>query len=338
LRCIDLATGQEKWNFAYDAPGKISHNGSRTAPTVDETRVYSVGMMGHFYCIDRTTHQPVWAKNLLSDFGVSKPGWGVVQAPSLYGDLVIVAPQAADAYVAAFNKNTGDLVWKSAALGVVGYSTPVVARLSGVDQAVMVGACTKGGGNPAKVGGVSLADGSVLWTYDGFQCHIPIPYPAVLPDDRLFLTGGYGAGSAMIQVKLEGEQWTVKELFKTEECASQTHQPLFYKDHLYVNSNSNEREDGMMCLTMDGQVKWKTGSSWFATTFERGPLLLVDGVILTLDGKEGILHMVDPSPDEYKELAQAPLFEGKEIWAPMAFSDGKLLARNQQELKCLKLK
>lgn len=338
MRCIDLNTGKELWNYSYDAPGETSHNGSRTAPTIDENRVYSVGMLGHFYCIDRKTRQPVWNKNLLTDFGVNKPGWGVVQSPSLYKDLVIVAPQAPDAYVVAYNKNSGDLVWKTPGFGLVGYSTPVVTKLGGVDQVVMVGACAKGGGNPGKVAGVSPDDGSILWTYDGFQCFIPIPYPTTLPDDRLFITGGYRAGSAMIQVKQDGGAWTVKELFKTDVCGSQIQQPLFFKDHLYVNSNSNEREDGMMCLTLDGQVKWKTGASWFSTTFERGALLLADSMIYVIDGKKGTLHLIDPSPDEFKELAQAQVLSGKEIWAPMALSDGKLLVRDQREMKCLSVK
>ncbi len=338
LRCLSLDTGKELWNYSYDAPGNVSHNGSRTSPTVDEKCVYSVGMLGDFTCVDRKTHQALWKKNIVKDFGVETPGWGVVQAPSLYKDLVIVAPQAQDAYVAAFKRDTGELAWKSPAVGLVGYSTPVVAKLCGVDQAVMVGACKKGGGHPGKVGGISLENGSILWTYDGFQCSIPIPYPAVLPEDRLFITGGYGAGSAMIQLKLENGQMTAKELFKTDACGSQIQQPLFFGQYLYMNSNSNEREDGMLCLSLDGQVKWKTRDAWFSTTFERGPLMLVDNLILNLDGKKGVLFLIEPSPDGFKEVAQAKVFGGKEIWAPMAFSNGKLLLRNQQELKCLDLK
>jgi outer membrane protein assembly factor BamB len=338
MRCLDFQTGKELWNYAYDAPGKISHNGSRTPPTVDEKYVYSVGMMGDLYCIDRKTHQPVWKKNLQTDFNPEKPGWGFAQAPSLYKDLVILAPQAPDAFVAAFKKDTGEVVWKSPSLGLIGYTTPVVTKLGGVDQVVMIGACAKGGAKPGKVAGLSLENGTILWTYDGFQCYIPIPYPATLPDDRLFMTGGYDAGSAMIQVKQEGGKFVVKEIFKTSACGSQVHQPLFFGDHLYVNSNSNEREDGMLCLALDGQVKWKTRDSWSSTTFERGGLLLADSMILTLDGKKGVLYLVDPSPDGFKELAHAQVFSGKEIWAPMALSEGKLLLRNQEEMKCLDLK
>ncbi len=338
LRCLALATGKELWTYAYEAPGNVSHNGSRSVPTVDDRFVYSVGMLGHFLCVDRKTHQPVWAKNLLKDFNVELPSWGIVQEPSLYKDLVIVAPQAQDAFVAAFKQDTGELVWKTPSLGLLGYSTPVITKLAGVDQAVMIGACKKGGGHPGVVAGISLDKGELLWTYDGFQCIIPIPYPAALPDDRLFLTGGYRAGSAMIQVKRENGAFTVKELFKTAACGSQIHQAVFYKDHLYMNSNSNEREDGMLCLTLDGQVKWKTRDAWFSTTFDRGNLLLADGLIFNLDGKKGVLHLVEPSPDGYKELAQAQVFGGKEIWAPMALSNGKLLLRNQEEMKCLDLK
>ncbi len=338
LRCLELATGKELWKHEYDAPGSVSHDGSRTAPTVDESHVYTVGMMGHLLCVDRKTHQPVWTKNVLADFGVNKPTWGISQAVSLYKDLVIVAPQAPDAYVVAFKKDTGELVWKSEGQGAVGYSTPVVTTLAGVEQVVMVGASTKDGSTKGSVAGISPADGSRLWSYEGWQCFIPIPYATTLPGDRLFITGGYKAGSAMIQIKNDGGKLSAAELFKTDVCGSQIQQPLFYKDHLYLNSNSNEREDGMMCLTLDGQVKWQTSEAWFSTTFERGPLMLADGLIFNLDGKKGVLYLIEPSPEEYKELASVKLLDGKEIWAPMALSQGKLLVRSQREMKCLDVK
>lgn len=339
LRCLSLADGKELWNFAYDAPGEVSHDGSRTAPTIDTNVVYTVGALGDFYCIDRKTHKPVWNKNLVADFGGEKPGWGVVQAPSLYKDLVIVSSMAKEGcIVVAYKQATGEIAWKSEVLGVLGYSTPVVTKLAGADQVVMVAACKKGGGSPGKVAGLNPDTGATLWTYDGFQCFIPIPYPTTLPDDRVFITGGYGAGSCMIQVKQQDGKFTVKELFMTAECGSQIQQPLFYKDYLYINSNSNEREDGMMCMSLDGQIKWKTKDSWFTATFERGPLMMADGLIYNLDGKKGVLYLLDPSPEEFKKIAEVKLLGGKEIWSPMALSDGKLLVRSQSEMKCLDVK
>lgn len=139
----------------------------------------------------------------------------------------------------------------------------------------------------------------------------------------------------MLQVHQENGAFTWTEVFKTDACGSQIHQPILFQDHLYMNSNSNEREDGMLCLTLDGQVKWKTRDSWKSTTFERGPLMLADGFFFNLDGKRGVLHLVEPSPDEFRDLAQVQLLDGKEIWAPMALSHGKLLVRSQSEMKCL---
>ena len=65
---------------------------------------------------------------------------------------------------------------------------------------------------------------------------------------------------------------------------------------------------------------------------------LSKGAVSGLDGKDGTLHLVDPSPDGYKELAQAKVLVGRELWAPLALSDGKLLLRNNKAMKCLDLK
>lgn len=340
LRCLSLDTGKELWRYAYNAPGKISHNGSRTPPTVDDRYVYSVGMMGDFLCIDRKTHKPVWRKNLVKDFGLTEPTWGVAQAPSLYKNLVIVAPQAPNAYVVAYNRVTGKLVWKSPGLGLVGYTTPVVVTLDGTPQVVMIGACNQKLTKLGCVAGLSLTDGSVLWKYTGFQCYIPIPYPTLLPGNRLFITGGYRAGAAMIKVNKGPRGFEVKQLFKVDfkTCGSQIQQPIYYKNYLYVNSNSNERLDGMICLALDGTVKWRTSDTDGLPGFERGNLLLADNMIYNLDGRTGILHLIDPSPKGYKELAKAKVLDGHQMWAPMALSNGKLLVRSQYLMKCLDVK
>lgn len=338
LRCLSLETGAELWSFAYDAPGNVGHAGSRTTPTVTDAYVFTVGMMGHFYCVDRVTHQPVWHKDLFAEFPQdSQPGWGYAQSPSVYSDLVVVAPQSQQGFVTAFKQSTGDLVWKSEGLGLVGYSTPVITTLCGVDQAVMIGACNKDRTQAGWVAGISMTDGNVLWKYNGWQCWIPIPYAATLPGDRLFLTGGYDAGSAMIALALDGAKWNVNEIFTTNACGSQIHQPLVYQDHIYVNSNSNERTDGMMCLSFDGNVLWNTAATSSLPEFERGNLLIADDMIICLDGRSGILYLVEPSPEGYRELASAKIFEGNQMWSPMAVSDGKLVLRSQAEMKCVDL-
>jgi outer membrane protein assembly factor BamB len=340
LRCFSLADGKEQWTHSYAAPGDAARPGSRTPPTVDAKYVYSVGMMGHFLCIDRATHKPVWQKDLMAEFGAAVPQWGFSQSPLLYKNLVIVAPQAPEAFAVAFDRETGALVWKSPGLGLPGYVSPLVTTLAGVEQLVVTSASDRDGGAKGCTTGLSLADGSVLWKYEGWQCFIPIAHATPLGDDKLFITAGYDAGSAIIQIAKSGDALAATEVKKisAEVCGSQIQQPVFVGGHLYIGNNSNERELGLTCMTVDGEVKWRTSDDETLPNFERGPFLAVDGLLIGLDGKDGTLHLIDPSPDGYKELTQAKVLVGRELWAPLALSDGKLLLRSHKLMKCLDLK
>jgi outer membrane protein assembly factor BamB len=337
LRCYSLETGKELWNFTYAAPSQVSYPGSRTSPTVTEKYVYTVGVMGDLYCFDRKTHKPVWQHNIIEKFSSKAvPNWGVSQAPSVYDDLVIVAPQSPNASVAAFNRSTGEMLWASPGIAGVGYVSPVVTTLHGVDQVLMINPA--GRREPTTVSGISLEDGSVLWRYKDWNCRIPIPFPAVLPNNRVFVTGGYEGGSALFEVTKKGKEFGTKTVFETMEFGSQIHQPLLLGGVLYGNSNSNNQKDGMSCLTLDGMLKWSTKGNRALPNFGFGTLLSVDGLILNLEGNKGTLHLIEPSQEGYKELASAKVLTGKQIWAPMAFSGGKLVLRSQSELKCIDLR
>lgn len=335
LRCLDLATGESLWTVRYEAPGSTSHNGSRTTPTITDTHVFTVGLMGHFTCVDRATQSIAWQLHLPEAYPADDPNWGYSQSPALYENLVLVAPQSPKGFVVAFDQQSGEEVWASPELGGLGYSSPLVTTLAGRDQVVMLSAP---GGRNGTVTGLSLEDGSVLWHYDGWQCKIPIPNATPLPENRLFITGEYGAGSAMLQITASGGSFDVEELYTTDLCGSQIHQPLFIDNMLYANSNGNRRRDGMICMTLDGDRLWRTADNRDLPQFERGNLLYADGMIINLDGNTGVLHLVAPSTSGYVEMARAPIFDGKKMWSPMALSDGKLVLRSQHEMKCLDLK
>lgn len=327
LRCLDLADGQELWRFAYDAPGKLSENGSRTTPTVDDKYVFIIGPFGHFHCVDKATRKPIWQKHLLEDYESKLPNWGVAQSPLLYKDAVIVAPLGKKIGVMAFEKATGRELWRSGPIAVMAYSSPLMATVDGVEQVVM------GGNN--RTGGVDVTSGELLWTYSAWRCGIPIPSPTPIGDGRFFITGGYDAGSAMFKVQRQQGKFTVQELFRVKELGSQIHNALLHQGHLYLGCNTNSKQDGLVCMDLEGNVKWKTGRS---PHFERGNYILADGVLVIMDGRTGVLRLVEPDPAGYKELAQAQVLSRRPIWAPMAFSDGKLIVRDQRQMKCLDLR
>ena len=340
LRCLSLDNGEELWRYSYASPGSVGHSGSRNPPLVDEKHVYSVGLMGEMLCIDRETHQPVWRKNLCTEFGSEVPQWGFAQSPVAWKNLVIVAAQAPDAFAVAFDRDSGDVAWKSEGLGNSGYVSPFVATLAGVEQVVVQAAGDKDSATLGLTAGLSPEDGSTLWKYARWACKIPIPNATVLPGDRLFITGGYGAGSVIIRIEEQpdGLHAVEEKTIDAKVCGSQIQQPILYDGYLYVNSNSNERNDGMICLTLDGDLKWRTSDTKGLPLFERGPFICADGMFIALDGRKGSLHLIEPSPDGYKELAKAQVIKGRELWAPLALSDGRLIVRSQDTMKCLDLK
>jgi outer membrane protein assembly factor BamB len=338
LRCFDLSKGTELWNFSYDAPGKFNHPGSRTTPIVDGNNVYVCGPLGDLYCINTSTHKPVWNKNIWKDFGGEQlPVWAITQNPFIYRNLLIAAPQTAQASVVAYDKQTGEIKWKSAVLsGNVGYVSPSIVKVRGEDHLVMITA-SLGRGRTASGGVVSGLDplsGKILWTYSDWQCAIPVPHAVDAGEGRVLITGGYSAGAAMIKVeKKEDGSYGVAELFKTIDFGSHTQPPVLYKDHFYSHYTINERSDGLVCMSMDGQIKWKTGE---APSFNKGGSVLADGLLLSVDGNK-MLYLIEPDPSGFKPLASAELLDQGENWSPIALVDGKLLIRDQKNLKCLKV-
>lgn len=327
LRCLSLADGKEQWNFAYDAPGKLDRNGSRSTPSVDEKHIYTVGPFGHVHAIDKTSHQVVWKLHLLEDFKGKLPNWGVAQSALVYKDTVILAPLSPQAGLVGLNKATGQVLWKSKALGGQSYASPLIAPVDGMDQVVIQATNS--------VVGVEPGTGNVLWAYAGWQCEIPIPSPTPIGDGRFFVTGGYGAGCAMFKVQKKDSQYQAVELFKNKNCGSHVHNAILHQGHLYANSNNTKA--GLVCLDLEGAVKWQTGPK---LDFDMGNVLLADGLLYAMDGNSGTLVLAEAKPDGYKELARAKVLagKGKLVWAPMALVDGKLIVRDQNEMKCLDVK
>jgi outer membrane protein assembly factor BamB len=355
LRAFDLSSGEELWSFAYEAPGSAMFPGSRSVPTVDGNRIYSCGHNGDLYAVDLTTHEPVWHRNVWKDFGGGDiPIWAITQNPLVYGDLLIVASQAPEAGVVAYDKLSGELRWKTPSLGYVGYVSPTIAKIDGDDHVVMVTPST----NPfinrdeSKLGrivGIDPLTGEILWSYDEWNCHISVAPAVDAGDNRILVVGGYELGATMIQVEKQADgSYGTSALFTTEEFGDQTKPPILHQGHFYAQYGTNDRRDGLSCMGMDGTILWKTKRS---PEFNKGSMILVDGLILATDGAKS-LYLIEPDPAGFKPLASAELLgeEGTasegiarrvggavQNWAPIALSEGNLLIRDHSRMMCVRV-
>jgi hypothetical protein len=61
----------------------------------------------------------------------------------------------------------------------------------------------------------------------------------------------------------------------------------------------------------------------------------VDGLFLSVDGNKGWLYLIDPGPEGFKELARAKILDTNTCWGPLALTDGKLIIRDQKQMRCV---
>ncbi|MCF8357283.1 MAG: PQQ-like beta-propeller repeat protein [Prolixibacteraceae bacterium] len=377
MKCYDLNTGEELWKFQYDAPGSVMFPGSRSVPIVDEKHVYSCGPYGDLYCIDIDMHRPVWNVNVWTDFG-GDPGnapseeqgegqsgfggrgnfpiWAISQCPLIYGELLIVASQAPEAGVVAYNKKTGNLVWKTPNLGNESYVSPSIVRIDGNDQVVMVTSSTNSFGHPdapktmGNVVGIEPLTGNILWKFSNWNCHISAPSAVDAGNNKVIVVGGYELGALMIEVKKQADgNYVAAEIFRTEEFGDQTKPPLLIDGYFYAQYGTNRKRDGLTCMSMDGEIMWKTKRD---PDFNKGSMILADGLILATDGSKS-LYLIEPNSAEFKLISKAELLGlettsdensierrvggNNQNWAPIALADGRLLIRDQSRMLCLKV-
>lgn len=344
LRVLDVNTGNERWRFEYDAVGRVGHEGSRCTPSVTDTHIFTTGQMGDLYAFDRKTKKPAWSVNLLEKYpdadGNDNQGWGYGMNPLIVGDTIVAASYASEhPGLIAFDQKTGEVVWESEAFGGSSmYSSPLLRTIAGVEGIAVR--------NIKQLFFIDPKTGKTLFKHQAYsKGKIPITPITVMPDgEHVFVTQGYEMGSVMLKVTRDGDAFNIEEKYRTIE-GSQIHPAIVIGEHLYINHGENATHGkakrkfaGLACVNpADGKVVWNTGEAPF---LGRGGLLYVDGKLIMQDAEGGMLYLVEPSVDGYKEISsfQATDAKQKKAWAPLTLADGLLIVRDQDEMVCFDLR
>jgi hypothetical protein len=201
------------------------------------------------------------------------------------------------------------------------------ARLAGVDQyllSVLEGTF-----------GVAAADGKRLWHFPfKFNLAVP-PSPLAVDTERVYVTGPYDSGGALFRVTRSAQGFTTERVFghAAAEWNSEVQTPILFQKHLFA---VGKKKRGLFtCVDLAGKQVWTSDGR---ASFELGSFILADGMFLILEGRTGMLRLVEANTREYRELASAPVLSGPEVWAPLALSDGKLVVRDLGRMVCLDLR
>ncbi|MCX7825762.1 MAG: PQQ-like beta-propeller repeat protein [Verrucomicrobiae bacterium] len=323
LRCLSLADGKEIWRYTYPVKIKRNHGMSRTIPTVTEKCVVAIGPKCHVICVNTETGELRWKLDLVREFSTEVPPWYAGQCPLVDGDRVILGT-GGDALVIAVDLMTGKLLWKSPnpRRWQMTHSSLTPVEFKGRRMYVY---CASGG-----VAGVSATDGAILWSTPDWKITMAnIPAPLYIGDGRIFLCGGYNAGSMMIQLRETGGKFAVETLFRLKPTVFGATQqtPILYQNHII-----GVRPDGQLtCLDLNGKPVWTSGA---ASKFGSGPFLIAQGMIYLVND-HCVLTLGEVSAAGFKQLAQAKVLSGVDSWGPLALADGRLIVRDMTEMVCL---
>ena len=158
--CLDERTGEMLWTYEWEAnyAGISWDEGPRATPTVDGDRVYVQGAAGTLVALNAETGELLWTRNFREEFGADMPIYGFASSPLVDGErLITLAGGVPDAKVMAFDKMTGDEVWRalSSEESGPGVGQPVIIEASGVRQLIVW--------HPVALSSLDPDTGEVFW-------------------------------------------------------------------------------------------------------------------------------------------------------------------------------
>ena len=338
--CLDAETGKILWTHQYEARYKVDYPaGPRMTPVIVDDLLYTIGTMGHMFCLKVADGSVVWKKQFVDEFDTKLPIWGMVATPLVLGDRVItLVGGVPNALVVCFDRRTGKELWRSLEDAEVGYCPPVLCEFGGRPQVVIW--------HPKAVTAIDPDSGKEIWSVPfAVRFGLCIPQPRQV-GNRLFLTAFYN-GPLMLELDAEGKTprivWKGKSNseIRTDGLHSIMSTPIFNGRHIYGVCSYGQ----LRCLdAQTGERLWETreatgeGRWWNAFLVEQG-----DRVFLA--NEQGELIIARLTPQGYQELSRSLLVEPTRdvqgrmtIWSQPAFAQQSVFARNDRELVRVNLK
>lgn len=332
LQAFDAFSGKLLWSHVYEvnypaaAFDEKYPQGPISTPIVAEGRVYSWGHAGNLLCLDAPKGTVSWQRDVQKEF--PKSYIDTAGSPLIEKDLLIVPVGAKPgACVIAFNKSTGEQVWK-ALDEEPSASSPIVIDAGGKRQLIVW--------TPQAVTSLDPATGNTYWRERLSTTKDATVATPVYHDGHL-LVGG-------LMLKLDGDKpaatviWP-KSRATARRILSDTSTALFRDDYVYSARSTGE----FVCLEAStGKQLWETDK---VTGPKSGASIHVtaNGGSAILYNDAGELIWARLSPKGYEEISRARLLEPpatwnrKCAWAPPAFANRHVYARTSKELVCASL-
>ncbi len=315
LKAVYTDSGKTKWNYEIGQAWRGidgSDDGPISTPALGNGVVIGLGPRGQLFALDSKTGDQLWRVDLPSEHGASIPTYGVASSPLVVEQLVIVQIGAGPGKcIAAFDVFNGKMVW-SAGDDTVAYQSPLVAEFLGVRQLIAVGG--------TEIFGINLKEGTVLWKVKYLEKAETHSNPVVVVGTDSFVVTGV-QDSVAFRLKRDGESFIASELWRSRELKGSYSVPVALQDTLYGWSG-----DFFASVNSEtGRRNWKTRGIGPGSLLSLGDWL----VIWTVDGR---LLFAEPSPLEFRQIAETQLAKKGTLVNPVWTGDGLLLRAHDELL------
>lgn len=335
LRCFSLSSGKELWRRSYDIHVKRNHGMSRTIPAINNRYLLTIGPMGHVMCLDPVTGDYRWGLDLVKRYGAVIPFWYTGQCPVIEEDIAILAT-GGKAILIGVDCESGAVVWETPNPDSLQMSHSSIMPMEIGDRKCYVYAAIGG------IVGISASGpdrGQLLWKSTAFVPSVVAPSPLMLPGGKLFITAGYGAGSALLRVDKRSMEVETLDLYKPKEgLASEQQTPVVIGDKVYgiLPKDAGPLRNQLACYQVD-DLKNPVWTSGKAERFGLGPYIYADGKFFIVSD-DGTLTIAQVSASGFKVLDAFRVIEGHDAWGPIAIADGRLLMRDANKMVCLDMR
>ena len=328
-------SGKELWQAKFGSENAGKHrngSGSNASPATDGTGMFVYFKSGTLAAVelDGTTR---WSTNLVDRFGKDTLYWDHGTSPVLTDKYVIMARMHhGESWLAAFDKTTGDMVWKVARNyetpqeGDHGYATPLVITHDGKPALLVWGAQHLTIHSPD--------NGEVLWTCGNFNPDAEklwpsISTPVIVGDMAVVAFGRNDRGKPRlhgIRLTGKGDVTDTNHVWKRDDVGTFVPTPVAYGDQVYLVRDRGEVE----CINpATGETVWKDNFPKHRTNYYASPLIA--GNQLYAPREDGVVFVASIA-DGFKLLSENNMQEPV-IGSPIP-SSNRIILRGEKHLFC----
>ncbi|MFK8111933.1 MAG: PQQ-binding-like beta-propeller repeat protein [Rubripirellula sp.] len=343
LQAFDIETGKVQWEVALGTDRGNKHakgSGSNPSAIADGDSVFAYFRSGDLACVgaDGKTR---WHINLQDKYGEDSLWWDLGSSPMLTDEAIVVAVmQTGPSYLAAYDKKTGDELWKvDRMLGAPeeaaqSYSTPLAVTVDGKPAIAVMGAdhlTLHDGTNGKEIGRLGG------FNPDGEKYFRSISSPVAIGN---LIVCPYSRGNTLTAVNMDqlasGKGKDAIAWFR-DDLGSDVPTPAALQNRVYVVGDGKKARGKISCLDVaTGKSLWTVQLPKSRIGYSSSPLVAGDHLYVTQEN--GTTHVIGPLSSSQPEVVSENKIgdDGQFTVASPIPVDDSLLLRSKNHLYRLK--